>query len=110
MNELFKYKANPKIRNLDNLAPLDLAISFQDYDAICLIYDNLLKRRSIKISRNLEKASIFLSKIPNFYFEMNWEVNVPLLGFLCPKDTCKIWKYSQNVRMDYTFSEFKNLS
>jgi hypothetical protein len=53
---------------------------------------------------------MFLSIIPNFYMEMNWEVNVPLIGFLCPKDTCKIWKFERNVRMDYTFAQFKNLS
>ena len=70
----------------------------------------MLKRRNSKIIKNLEKAATFLSMIPNFYMEMNWEVNVPLLGFLCPKDTCNIWKYDKNVRMDYTFSQFKNLS
>lgn len=40
---------------------------------------------------------------------MNWEINVPLVGFLMPKDTCKIWKFKNNVRMDYTFAQFKNL-
>lgn len=41
---------------------------------------------------------------------MKWEVNVPLLSFLCPNDTCKIWKKGDNIRMDYTFIQMKNLS
>jgi hypothetical protein len=82
----------------------------EDAESVCLIYEHLLKRRSAKIKRNLERTSMFLSIIPNFYMEMNWEVNVPLIGFLCPKDTCKIWKFERNVRMDYTFAQFKNLS
>lgn len=41
---------------------------------------------------------------------MKWEVNVPLLSFLCPNDTCKIWKQGNMIRMDYTFIDMKNLS
>lgn len=41
---------------------------------------------------------------------MKWEVNVPLLSYFCPNDTCKIWKFYENVRMDYSFVEFKKMS
>jgi hypothetical protein len=57
----------------------------------------------------MQKASLFLSRIPNFYLEMNWEVHVPLLSFLCPNDSCKIWKSNSKVIMDYTFAQYKNL-
>lgn len=53
---------------------------------------------------------MFLRETPDFYVEMFWEVNVPLFSFLCPNDTCKIWKQGDNIRMDYTFIQMKNLS
>jgi hypothetical protein len=107
---LLKYDANPKIRNSEKCTPLEAATCLEDFEAVCLIFEHLLKRRKTKIIKNLERTSMFLSIIPNFYMEMNWEINVPLIGFLCPKDTCKIWKFERNVRMDYTFAQFKNLS
>lgn len=47
--------------------------------------------------------------MPDFYLEMCWEVNIPVISFLCPSDTCRIWKYKSDVRMEYTFVQFKNL-
>lgn len=75
-----------------------------------MIYDSLLEHRKNKILKNKEKAKNFLSQCPNFHLEMKWEVNVPLLSYFCPNDTCKIWKFNENVRMDYSFVEFKKMS
>lgn len=64
----------------------------------------------MKIERNEIKAGNFLAQIPDIYLEMTWEVNIPLLKFICPNDTCKLWKIGKNIRMDYSFQQFKNLS
>ncbi len=99
-------------RNQEKQSVMEIAQSNEDLEAVCLIYDYILDRRSKKIARNKERAKNFLSKTPNFYLEMRWDVNVkvPLVSYLCPNDTCKIWKFDQNVRMDYSFVQFKNLS
>lgn len=99
-------------RNSEKQSVMEIAQSNEDLEVVCLLYDYILDRRSKKIQRNKERAKNFLSKTPNFYLEMKWEVNVkvPLVSYFCPNDTCKIWKYDQNVRMDYSFVEFKNLS
>jgi hypothetical protein len=107
--ELLKYNADVKIRNLERWTPLELATSNEDVDAVCLIYDHILWRRLKKIKENKGRAALFLKQTPNFYIEMKWEVNVPLLSFLCPNDICKIWKFEDNVRMDYTFLDYKNM-
>jgi hypothetical protein len=99
-------------RNSDKQSVFEIAQSNEDLEAVCLMYDFILERRSKKIMRNKERAKNFLAKTPNFYLEMKWEVNVkvPLVSYFCPNDVCKIWKFDQNVRMDYSFVEFKNLS
>lgn len=99
-------------RNADKQSAFEIVQSHEDLEAVCLIYDYILERRNRKIKKNKERAKYFLAKNPNFYLEMRWEVNVkvPLMSYFCPNDTCKIWKYDKNVRMDYSFVEFKNLS
>jgi len=99
-------------RNSDKQSVMEIAQSNEDLEAVCLLYDYILKRRNNKIIRNKDRAKNFLAKTPNFYMEMKWEVNVkvPLVSYFCPNDVFKIWKFDQNVRMDYTFVEFKNLS
>jgi hypothetical protein len=99
-------------RNSDKQSVFEIAQSNEDLEVVCLMYDFILERRNKKIARNKERAKNFLSKTPNFYLEMKWEVNikVPLVSYFCPNDICKIWKFDQNVRMDYSFVEFKNLS
>lgn len=46
----------------------------------------------------------------DFYVEMNWEVNVPIFSFLCPKDKCLIWKQGGKMRVDTTFADMKGLA
>jgi hypothetical protein len=88
---------------------MEVATSNEDTEVVCLLYDFLLNRRKNKIIKNKKRAGKFLSTMPDFYLEMNWDVHIPVLAFLCPKDTCKIYKINQNVRMDYTFVQFKSL-
>lgn len=111
MIELLNNKAE-NTRNIDKQSVFEIAQSNEDLEAVCLMYDYILDKRNKKIARNKERAKNFLSKTPNFYLEMKWDVNikVPLVSYFCPNDTCKIWKFDQNVRMDYSFVEFKNLS
>lgn len=110
IKQLLNYEINPKIRNNRKSTALEIATSFEDEQAIMLIFEFLVRRRQKKIERNEIKAGNFLSKIPDIYLEMTWEVNVPLLKFLCPHDTCKLWKIGKNIRLDYSFQQFKNLS
>jgi hypothetical protein len=107
---LFKCDINPKIRNANKCTPLEVATSIEDNELVTLIFEFLLKRREKKIERNKRRIQKVMSLIPDFYLEMFWEVNIPLVKYFCPNDTCKIWKYQQNVRMDYSFLHFKNLS
>lgn len=111
MIELFSHYAENS-RNTERQSAFEIAQSHEDLEAVCLMYDFILQKRNKKIIKNKERAKYFLAKNPNFYLEMRWEVNVkvPLISYFCPNDTCKIWKFDRNVRMDYSFVEFKNLS
>ena len=59
----------------------------------------------------MQRARNFLKTQPNFFLEMKWDVNikVPLVSYFSPNDVCNIWKFGENVRMNYSFAEFKNL-
>eukprot|EP00340_Litonotus_pictus_P005555 CAMPEP_0170528098 /NCGR_PEP_ID=MMETSP0209-20121228/13590_1 /TAXON_ID=665100 ORGANISM="Litonotus pictus, Strain P1" /NCGR_SAMPLE_ID=MMETSP0209 /ASSEMBLY_ACC=CAM_ASM_000301 /LENGTH=581 /DNA_ID=CAMNT_0010819089 /DNA_START=373 /DNA_END=2115 /DNA_ORIENTATION=+ len=105
-----KYHVKIRIRNEDKRTPLEEAVSYNDQELVEVIYDRALINRENKIKFSKEKANVFLESTPDFYCEMKWEVNVPLLSFLCPNDTCKVWKKGSNIRMDYTFIQMKNLS
>jgi hypothetical protein len=99
-------------KNSEHQTVFEIAQCNEDFEAVYLMYDYILERRKLKIQRNLERARKFLSSQPNFSLEMKWDVKikVPLISYFCPNDICKIWKYDQNVRMNYSFAEFKNLS
>lgn len=98
------------MKNFRKCNAIEIATSFEDTEAVRIIFEYLLKRRKLKIERNEIKAGNFLSKIPDIYLEMTWEVNIPLLKFMCPNDTCKLWKVGKNIRMDFSFQQFKHLS
>ena len=111
MSAMFAYNyLDPKVRNSESWLPIEIATSNKDLDAIRLIYYYMLKRRQLKIMRNISRVTKFLAQIPDFYIEMKWDVNVPLLSAFCPNDVCKIHKIGSNVRLDFTFIEFKNLT
>jgi hypothetical protein len=107
--ELINNGADAKLKNKDNWSPLEIATSYTDIESVRIIYESLLKRRKAKIKKNSDRLSNFLSLMPNFYLEMNWQVNIPGLSYFLPRDTCQLWKYGSNVRMDYTFVQFKSL-
>lgn len=75
-----------------------------------VIYNKALLNKENRLLQSKIKANTFMAEIPNFYVEMKWEVNIPLFSFLCPNDVCKIWKYDNKIKMDYTFIEMKGLS
>jgi hypothetical protein len=96
--------------NSNRLTPFELASTHEDNEVAYLLYTNYLENRKRKTEINKKSAINFLKKSPNFSLEMKWEVNVPLLSYFCPSDTCLLTKFNENVRMDYSFIEFKKIS
>lgn len=50
--------------------------------------------------------------MPDFYIEMNWQLDNPIIPFfskLAPSDTFRIWKYGRSLRCDTTYVGFKKL-
>ena len=107
---LLKNNADFKKKNIFEKSPLDVAGANTDKEIVELLYESYCKRQKEKMDRNCREVSLYFSTMKDFYVEMNWEVHIPILSFLCPKDTCKVWKKGSNLRMDTTFVTFKNLS
>jgi hypothetical protein len=99
-------------KNSEHQTVFEIAQCNEDFEAVYLMYDYILERRKLKIKKNLARARDFLSTQPNFSLEMKWDVKIkiPLVSYFCPNDVCKIWKYDRNVRLNYSFAEFKNLN
>ena len=74
-----------------------------------MIYDFYLKSRIIKVRNNNKELADCLIKMKDLYIELKWKVSIPILSFLCPNDVIKIWKRKDELRADFTFSDFKNL-
>jgi hypothetical protein len=53
---LLKYDANPKIRNSEKCTPLEAATCLEDFEAVCLIFEHLLKRRNFCFRKWLESG------------------------------------------------------
>lgn len=96
--------------NSNRLTPFELAQTHEDHEVVYILYTNYLENRSKKTEIQKKSAKEFLENSQNFSLEMKWEVNVPLLSYFCPNDTCLLTKYKENVRMDYSFIEFKKIS
>ena len=88
---------------------MSIAVSYDDEELIRLIYDFYLKSRSKKVKSNNEKVGEYLKTMKDLYIELKWKVSIPLLSFLCPNDTIKIWKKGDELRADFTFVDFKSL-
>ena len=88
---------------------MSIAVSYDDEELIRLIYDYYLKSRIVKVSNNNKELANCLIKMKDLYIELKWKVTIPLLSFLCPNDVIKIWKRKDEIRADFTFSDFKNL-
>ena len=52
----------------------------------------------------------YFKQMKDFYVELEWKIEIPVLSFLCPKDRIKIWKKGTQIRIDTTFVNFQKLS
>lgn len=55
-------------------------------------------------------ASESLLNIPDFYVEIGWEFTssyIPFVSTMAPKDTWKLWKIGQMIRLDSTLVGWK---
>ena len=106
---LIENGANFKKRDINRWAPMSIAVSYNDEEIVRMLYDYYLKSRIKKVANNNTNLSNYLSTMKDLYIELKWKVSVPLIGFLCPDDTIKVWKRGSEVRADFTFVDFKNL-
>ena len=56
-------------------------------------------------------ASESLLNIPDFYVEIGWEFTssyIPFISTMAPRDTWKLWKIGQMIRLDSTLVGWKN--
>lgn len=50
--------------------------------------------------------------MPDFYIEINWDLDssiIPFFSRIGPSDTFKLWKYGRSIRCDTTYVGFKKL-
>jgi hypothetical protein len=109
LNTLFTYGVNYKAKNSDNKKPMEIASEINDFESICMMFDYIHMKKLEKAIRSIDLCSKLITQIQNFYIEMKWEVKVPLLSYFCPSDTCKIYKFGNKIRLDYSFKKFRRL-
>ena len=106
---LIENGANFKKRDINRWTPMSIAVSYNNEELVRILYDYYLKSRIKKVANNNKNLSNYLSTMKDLYIELKWKVSVPLIGFLCPDDTIKVWKKGSEIRADFTFVDFKNL-
>ena len=88
---------------------MSIAVSYGEEDMVRLMFDFYLKSRIVKVNNNNRNLAEYISKMKDLYIELKWKVHIPLLSFLCPNDTFKIWKRGSEIRADFTFADYKSL-
>jgi hypothetical protein len=88
---------------------MSIAVSYGEEDMVRLMFDFYLKSRIVKVNNNNRNLAEYISKMKDLYIELKWKVHIPLLSFLCPNDTFKIWKRGTEIRADFTFADYKSL-
>lgn len=110
LNILLENGADFKLKNASEYSPLDVASSYTDKEILTYLFDKYSERRLFKVNRNFREVMSYFKTMKDFYVEVNWEIHIPVLSFLCPKDKIKVWKKGTQIRMDTTFVDFKKLS
>jgi ankyrin repeat domain-containing protein 13 len=114
--------ADPLIKNEDGWSCLDEAVSQVikfyldntkgDVMLITVLMDGLIEKKNKLIKEQREQLAKILNKTPDFYMEMKWDFDspiIPLLSKLAPSDTFKIWKFKNYLRLDNSLVSFKKL-
>jgi hypothetical protein len=110
LNTLYTFGVNYKAKNGDNKKPMEIASEINDFESICMMFDYIHTKKLEKAIQSIEIISRLITQMQNFYIEMKWEIKVPLLSFLCPSDICKIYKFGNKIRLDYSFKKFRRLN
>jgi len=111
INLLLKNKSHIKKGKKKDWSPVDEAIFHKDLLSISFLIDAIYERKNKKLIESKEKIANYLRNTPDVYFEMKWEFDsfIPFITSFTPSDTFKIWKFGENLRMDYTFDDFRGL-
>jgi len=101
---------NFNVKSSDGYHLLDEALlSSRDYRLIRDIYIKVQMNLAKKWTDNVNTILETLGKIPDFYLEMTWKFEAkgllkPLIALLNPRDTYKIYKKGNYLRIDSTIS------
>ena len=103
---LLQYGFNFNVKSRDGYHLLDEALlASRDYRLIREIYIKMQNALVKKWTDNVETLLATMSKIPDFYIEMTWKFEAkgllrPLIALLNPRDTYKIYKKGNFLRID----------
>ena len=62
-------------------------------DAIGILFEKYTERRAEKTRNNFRSVMSYFKTMNDFYVEVNWEIHIPVLSFLCPRDKIKVCKF-----------------
>jgi hypothetical protein len=110
---LLQHGFNFNVKSRDGYHLLDEALlSSRDYRLIREIYLRMQTALVKKWTDNVKTLLATLDKIPDFYIEMTWKFEAkgllrPLIALLNPRDTYKIYKKGNFLRIDSTIAGLK---
>lgn len=60
---------------------------------------------------NKKELDNMLTLIPDFYVEINWQLesaSIPFFANMGANDTFKLWKYGHSLKCDFSYMGYKN--
>eukprot|EP01028_Stygiella_incarcerata_P007040 TRINITY_DN2871_c0_g1_i2.p1 TRINITY_DN2871_c0_g1~~TRINITY_DN2871_c0_g1_i2.p1 ORF type:complete len:475 (-),score=132.77 TRINITY_DN2871_c0_g1_i2:1363-2787(-) len=103
--------ADPRYPNVRGEDCMFLAIRRKDREVCALVYTAFVTRGVEEWKIRLPLIAEALKDIPDCTFTMQWKLSswIPFLAMLGPKDTWRVSKMGQNVRVDYSLLGYHNL-
>eukprot|EP00127_Corallochytrium_limacisporum_P003995 Clim_evm44s156 gene=Clim_evmTU44s156 len=108
MRVLLANKIRLDAKNNGRWTALEEAICYNDAEMVEMILKYLKQQAMQKMESRTPEFLSKLEAIGAFYLELKWDFHswVPFVSRLCPKDTFKIYKGKDGLRIDTTLREF----
>ena len=109
---LLFHEADHSVKDACGWSVMDEIVIQKNQVACSALFDHMYREKLEKWKRNKHIILQALSRLPNFYVEINWEFSssvIPLVSRLAPHDICKLTKFENRFKIDTSLVGWKNL-
>ena len=108
--QLIHYGVDPLAKDNQGWWPINEAAGFINIEAMSLQFDYMIQKKQNSVQKKNIESNNIIHNLKDFYTELKWRVKTKFLPsslFFIPKDTLKIWKFQNFIRIDFSMIKDK---